>query len=459
MAEQAARAQRRTRVLVLGGGIAGMAAAHRLAGQGLEVLLLEASDQLGGLGTFVQSGRDDVERFYHCVMPTDESLLALLEAIGVRETIEWRRTTMGIVVEGRHFPFNTALDLLRFSPLSLVQRIRLGVVSLMLHRLGRGKDLDHVRTEDWLRGLYGDQIWEKVWEPLFRSKFGAAVGDVPALYLWQRLGREKNVAVRGYPRGGYKALIDALRASIVAHGGVVRTSAPVDRLHADAQHATVRLVSGEVLSADWVVSTLPIPLLRVIAADDADLSALLPTLDLPYQGVVNALFFLRRPLEGHYWTPVLSSGTDFDGVVEMSSLTGPERYSGRHLAYTMKYTDRSSALYAEDETSIADRWTDQLLALYADLQLTRADVLEVQVHKAPFVEPSYPLGYAKAKPDIAVGDSRLLLDTTAQIYPRVTAWNSSAGLSDQVVAHLATRMAETSTPGADAGDHDARTAR
>src|SRR4051812_46525131 len=191
-------------VVVVGGGVCGLAAAHRLAHAGTRVTLLESSDQLGGLGTFFPTGDRWVERFYHCVMPTDDSLLALLGAIGVRDRIRWRRTRMGMVVDGEHYGFNSALDLLRFTPLRWRDRVRFGVVSLLLRRLGRGKDLDDLRAEDWLRGLYGDVIWSQLFAPMFGSKFGEAFGDVPALYLWQRLGRESNVATRGYPDGGYK---------------------------------------------------------------------------------------------------------------------------------------------------------------------------------------------------------------------------------------------------------------
>ena len=102
-------------------------------------------------------------------------------------------------------------------------------------------------------------------------------------------------------------------------------------------------MSNETIEADHVVSTLPLPLLRSLADDE--LAARLPTVRLPYQGVVNALFFLRTPLAGHYWTPVMRSGTDFDGVVEMSTLTGTESRAGLHLAYAMRYTDRESELY------------------------------------------------------------------------------------------------------------------
>jgi protoporphyrinogen oxidase len=417
-------------VVVIGGGICGLATAHRLAHAGIRVTLLESSDQLGGLGTFFPSGDRWVERFYHCVMPTDDSLLALLDDIGVRDGVRWRPTRMGMVVSGEHYGFNSALDLLRFTPLRLRDRVRFGVVSLLLRRLGKGKDLDDLRTEDWLRKLYGDVIWTELFGPMFGSKFGAAFGDVPALYLWQRLGRESNVATRGYPAGGYKAVIDALRASIESAGGVVRTGAAVRELRSTPSRSFVT-VGDEVLEADQVVSTVSLPLLRGLA--DAELADRLPALSLPYQGVVNALFFLKRPLTGNYWAPVLRSGTEFDGVVEMSALSGVEAYGGRHLAYVMHYTSRTSPLYLEDSSAIAERWTRQFVELYG---LAESDVDEVKVFKAPFVEPVYPLGFLKKKPSVEVPGTSVLLATTAHVYPDVTSWNSSVGLADQVVGRI-----------------------
>ncbi|WNV88535.1 NAD(P)/FAD-dependent oxidoreductase [Umezawaea sp. Da 62-37] len=421
-------------VVVVGGGICGLAAAHRLARSGTRVTLLEASDQLGGLGTFFPTGDRWVERFYHCVMPTDDALLSLLDEIGLRDDVRWKSTSMGMVVDGDHYRFNSALDLLRFKPLRLRDRVRFGVVSLLLRRLGKGKDLDNLRTEDWLRKLYGDVIWSELFAPMFGSKFGAAFGDVPALYLWQRLGRESNVATRGYPAGGYKAVIDALRASIEGAGGVVRTSSPVVGLRSDTSRSFVTLGGGEVLEADQVVSTVPLPLLRGVA--DAELADRLPVLSLPYQGVVTALFFLRRPLSGNYWAPVLRSGTEFDGVIEMSALAGTEAYGGRHLAYVMRYTDRSSKLYGEDSEVIASRWTRELLELYRGHGVVAGDVDEVRVFKAPFVEPVYPLGFQESRPGVEVPGTSVLLATTAHVYPDVTSWNSSVALAEVVAGKV-----------------------
>jgi len=421
-------------VVVVGGGICGLAAAYRLAGTGRRVTLLEGSDQLGGLGTFFPSGQGWVERFYHCVMPSDHDLLALLGELGLRETIRWRPTTMGMVVDGRHHPFNSAVDLLRFTPLRPFDRVRFGAISLLLRRLGRGRDLDRTRTEDWLRGLYGDAAWDTLLAPLFGAKFGRAFPDVPALYVWQRLGRESNVATRGYPTGGYKSLIDRLLAALEAAGVDVRTSSPVTSLSTVDDRVLVGLPGGERIEADRAVCTLPLPQVRRLA--DAPLAARLPTVEIAYQGVVNVLFFLRRPLTGHYWTPVVRSDTDFDGVVEMSTLAGVEPYGGRHLAYAMRYVDRDSPLFVEDDTTIATRWTDQLCALYSGLGLSGEDVDEVRVFRAPFVEPVYPLGYLDQRPPVTVAGTPLLLATTAHVYPEVTSWNSSVRLANQVVATI-----------------------
>jgi protoporphyrinogen oxidase len=276
---------------------------------------------------------------------------------------------------------------------------------------------------------------------MLRAKFGPHVGNVPALYIWQRLRREKNVAVRGYPLGGYKAIIDALDKQIRAAGGVIHLNSPVASLEEAGAHMKIELRNGETLSADWVVSTLPLPLLHR-AVKGSSLVAKVPNTKLTYQGVVTVVLFLSRPLDGFYWTPVLHSDCEFDGVIEMSALTGTAVHRGRHLIYLVKYAPADAPLHKESEQDIADRWIDQFLRLYGRLNVTPSDIRHFRLFRAPFVEPTYPLGYQQIKPDIHVRNSNLLLASTAQIYPNITSWNSSIGLANQVVDHLLAESAK-----------------
>ena len=104
-------------VAVIGGGISGLACGHYLSRAGARVTLFEASDQLGGLGTFFDYRGLPLERFYHCMLPSDRHLLSLLQEIGLDGEAYWKETSFGFMRDGRLYPLNTAVDLLRFDPL------------------------------------------------------------------------------------------------------------------------------------------------------------------------------------------------------------------------------------------------------------------------------------------------------------------------------------------------------
>ncbi len=430
---------RNQHTVVLGGGICGLAAAYELMIAGQRVTLIEGSNQLGGLGTYFDWNGNFLDKFYHCQMPSDADLLKLIDDVGVGGRLYWRNTRMGFVVGGKRYAFNSALDLLKFKPLGLFERLRFGVVSLLLRHNGKGKDLDNLSIERWFSGLYGDRIWRKLLKPLFVSKFGPAASGMPALYIWERLGREKNKASRGYMDGGLKGLIDAIEQKLTAGSVVIHKGSVVASLSRENAGVTVKLDNNNAVSADWCISTLPLPTLRR-ATENTNLKNALTIPELDYQGVVNAMFFLNRPLDNFYWSPVVDSSTEFDGLVEMTELVKTEHYADHTVVYAMKYCDRDSELFKEPKNKIIERWTNQLIRLYPDLPLTRDHIVDARIFRAPFVEPIYPLGYSNKKPEINDGESPVFLATSAQVYPRITAWNSSVGLAKEVVTRLLNRI-------------------
>jgi protoporphyrinogen oxidase len=428
------------RIIVVGGGISGLVAAlELLEGDSLEVTLLEGSDQLGGLGASFQYEDLWIDKFYHCIMSTDDYLLNLIEEVGLADELYWKETGMGFIASGVHYPFNTPRDLLKFRAITLFDRFRLGLFSLLFRQLGKGEDLDNVRTETFLARYFGKEIWKRVLGPLFRSKFGDHAGDLPALYLWQRLGRERNVAKRGYLRCGLKGLIDAIQISIQERGGTVRLNTPVKVIRDSESQMEVILQNGEALYADWVISTVPMPLFKLLTKGSS-LEGKYKDPGSAVQGVVNALFFLSRPLEGYYWIPVVDSNTTFDGIVEMSALINQVQFGGHYVVYLVKYCDRNSEFFQKDDEHIIRKWTHELLELYQHLPLRKQEIQDVKIFKAPFVEPVYPLGYMAKKPDFQVDGSRLILANTAQVYPNITCFNSSASLAQQAVNYLRAKL-------------------
>jgi protoporphyrinogen oxidase len=415
------------KIVIIGAGITGLAAAHKLSKDGHNVVLVEANSQLGGLGTFFKHGENWIDKFYHCQMPSDNSLLKLIDEVGLMDQLYWKPTRMGFIINKKRYPFNTAMDLIKFNAISFHERIRFGVISLLLRTLGRNKDLDNLPIEKWFKRLYGTNVWEKILKQLFLSKFGDHSGNLPALYIWQRLGREKNIATRGYLKCGLKGLIDQIENKIRDYGGEIKINSRVQRITQTDIGVNVEL-ENETIHADWVISTIALPqFISTIKGTNIENKFVNP--NLKYQGVVNALFFLKRPLDNYYWTPVVNSDTEFDGIVEMTELVDKNIYGENHMVYTMKYCGKESDLFKEDDEKIIKRWKNQLLSLYPDLQLTEDEITDVKLFKAPYVEPIYPLGYLKIKPKMKIPDSNIILATSAQVYPNITSWNASTDLA------------------------------
>jgi len=161
------------RVAVIGGGIAGLASAHFLLQRGWQPVVLEATEQLGGLGTHFEHQGVSIDRFYHVILDSDADLCGLMADIGIGDRLVWRETGMGFLVDGTLYPFNSPADLLRFGALGLVDRLRTGFGALYITSLKKhALDLDGVPARDWLLRLFGPRVFQRIWDPLLRSKFG-----------------------------------------------------------------------------------------------------------------------------------------------------------------------------------------------------------------------------------------------------------------------------------------------
>ena len=107
--------ERRATVAVLGGGIAGLAAAYFLGNYGYRPIVFEGSSAVGGLGSAIDHDGARLDRFYHVLLNTDADLLDLIAELDLADRLTWSSTGMGFYLGGRLYSLNTPLDLLRFS--------------------------------------------------------------------------------------------------------------------------------------------------------------------------------------------------------------------------------------------------------------------------------------------------------------------------------------------------------
>lgn len=422
-------------IAVLGAGISGLTCALRLAEQGHRVTLIEGSGQLGGLGTFFEHEGRTFEKFYHCMLPSDGPLLGLLESLGLTSEIYWKPSSFAYADRGQVYPLNTPVDLLRFGPLPFLDRIRVGITGAW-GRVCSDKGLDDITTAQWLQGLSGRRAFETFWKPMLEAKFGDRYHDVPALWFWTRFNREKGESkgeVKGYIQGGYKRITDTFATRLQALNVRLQLQNPIQSVDLDETGAPVVQTASGTQRFDQIVITLPWPALRGVMGDRLKREAAVPDWDIDFQGVINHVLFLKRPLTKHYWLATPDSQYPFDGVVETSTLTDEaDRGVGRHVVYLTKYVHRTDPRFTQPEAEIKGSWLGSLQKLFPDL---RSDEVEADyLFRAPFVEPIYTRGFMKKRPPEILVPGKVTLASTAQVYPVVTSWNGSVLQAEKMLA-------------------------
>ena len=172
---------------IIGGGLLGLGVADKLSAAGIRVTVYESAGRLGGLAGSTTLGGVRVDRFNHAVTTTDERVVDLARELGVG--IRWRRLGGGFYHDGRTAEMSTPAQLLTFPGLSPMDRARLVRFVLQCRRIDDHEALDSEPLEAWTRRTCGDRLWERLWGPLFDSKFDGEYGDLPATYLWSRMNR------------------------------------------------------------------------------------------------------------------------------------------------------------------------------------------------------------------------------------------------------------------------------
>ena len=86
--------------VVIGAGMAGLAAADALHQRRRAVTVLEAAPGVGGLARAIRVGGELIEPYYHHIFPQDHETRALIDRLGLSNRLEWRRGPMAVMHDG-----------------------------------------------------------------------------------------------------------------------------------------------------------------------------------------------------------------------------------------------------------------------------------------------------------------------------------------------------------------------
>ncbi|MGD9545898.1 MAG: NAD(P)/FAD-dependent oxidoreductase [Amphiplicatus sp.] len=405
------------RVIVIGAGPMGLAAAYYAAKAGRAVTVFEADDRVGGMAAHFDFDGLSIERFYHFCCLSDVDTLALMDELGMNGAMKWVRTTMGFYAGGALYDWGDPIALLKFPGLNFIEKLRYGMQAFTSTKRSDWRNLDRISAEDWFIAWCGRSVYERLWKPLLALKFYDHAGEISAAWMWQRIKRLGNSRKSlfeerlGYIEGGSERLMIALADAIRKTGGEIRLKTPVRRiLFRDGAALGVELASGERALGPHVVSTAPIPhVVDMLAEAPADFTA--PYARIKNIGVVCVMAKLKKSVSPHFWVNISDARVEIPGLVEFSNL----RPLPNTIVYVPFYMPQGNPKFSRPD---ADFVSDALAAIrLVNPGIGEKDVIATHVGRLRYAQPVCEVGFSAMIPKAQTAIRGLQIADTCFYYP------------------------------------------
>jgi protoporphyrinogen oxidase len=443
---------------VLGGGALGLTVALRLAQRGDPVVVLEREPAAGGLAAGFQpapelpGGGPYLDKFYHHLFRSDTAVTRLIDELGLGQRLEWPTPINAVIWQGQIWQPYTMTGLLRFPPLPLADRLRMGAVLAYLKLQRSYRQFSGSTADQWLRRWMGDRAYRVFWEPLLRAKFGERFDQIAMPWFWARIHYRSFQL--GYLHGGFQLLYDALVAEIRRLGGEVLLGHEV--VGVAHQAGQPEPAAGGRWSVSWrcvdqgaagasaietrrfdrVVSTLPTRLtVRLIPQLPEDFRRRYEWGEA-YGAHCLVLALDRQMLRnGEYWVNLNDPGYPFLVLVEHTNYMPPAEYGGRHLVYLGNYLPMDHPLF---RTSTEDVLAEFLPALRRIVPDFRDEwVRQSWVFSVPYAQPIVTRDYPEHIPPLKAPLPDLWLGSMFQVYPQDRGQNYSVALAERLAGAIA----------------------
>jgi len=404
-------------------------------------------------------GGGRLEAFYHHLFSTDTTIVRLIEELGLGSQMTWRESKVGFYHGGKLYDFVTPVDLLKFSPVPFLDRIRMGLAAVYLRRQQDGTRYESITAAEWVKRYMGKGAYDAVWGPLLRGKFGDAYDQLAMVWLWNKIylrfssrkGGPMQREQLGYLLGSFGVYIDELARRLQASDQAeVHTGRGVQEVVVEGGRARgLLLADGERVDCDAVIACMPAHVFGKLAPQlPADYQEKLT--GTRWQSAMCYVMALKHSLSPIYWLNISDDEIPFIAAIEHTNFIERERYGGHHVVYLSNYLAPDHPYLGMEIDEIEREYLPHLMKI--NPAFTPDWIAERWLFKGPYAQPIVTVGYREKIPGHRTPIAGLYLATMSQIYPEDRGQNYSIKMGE-----LVARMAVEDFAQAPAGEAAAAT--
>lgn len=409
------------KISIVGAGYTGLSAAYELAKAGHQVTIFEKDHDIGGLaGTFELEPGRRIEKFYHHWFTSDTAIIDFAKELGFGDKLRYVATNTGLYFANSIFRLASPKDLLSFSPIPFLDRIRTGLMALYARRISNWKPLEKITAEDWIKKIGGKAAYEVIWKPLLAGKFGAEAPHVSAVWFWNKLKlrgssrNDKGGESLVYIDGGFSTVTGSIISALEKLGVTFRLSTAVDQVISEKGEVTGVKVGQETIPCDVALLTAPLPTcLRIAPQIPEEIAS--KAEQIRFLGNVCLILRLKRSLSSTYWLNVADPTFPFVGVIEHTNLDDKSNYGGEHIAYISKYLSTSDSMFLMSDQEVIEYALPYVKKIFPEF--TDDWLIKAHVWRAEYSQPVITKNYSEFIPPSELPVKGLWLATMAQIYP------------------------------------------
>jgi protoporphyrinogen oxidase len=409
------------RVAIIGAGFGGMAAAYDLVRLGYEVVVYDADDHPGGLaGGFKEpEWKWSVEKFYHHWFASDRHILGLIDELGWKDKVVFPRPYTVLYHKDKFYPFDSILTAITNPILGWgINKVRFGLIGLYLRVTKNWESLERVTAENWMKKYAGTAVYEKMWEPLLRGKFGDRyMHDVNMAWMWARL--HARTTRLGTFKGGFQAFSDAFQIRLMDMGVHFKMNTKVGKIQSNpAGGLALFLEDGSLLDDVDICLVTSSPGQLAGMAEELPEDYLKGLLSLNHMGAVVLVVSLKQQLskEGFYWFNLpKSAGFPFLALVEHTNYIPEENFAGDHIVYIGDYLEPDHEYFKLSKEELLIRFLPGLARINPNF--TKDWLKKTWLFRTSYAQPVPLLMHSRNIPSIRTPVKGLYFASMSQVYP------------------------------------------
>ncbi|GCE26458.1 oxidoreductase [Dictyobacter alpinus] len=414
---------------VLGGGALGLMAAYRLTQAGHSVMVFEREGMAGGLASGFQVGDNWLEKFYHHIFRSDKTVIRVIEELGLGDRLEWQHPRTVSLVGGENHQLDDPISLLKFAPLNIFERLRVGATLAFL-KVANPEWLEGKTADAWLRRWMGLRPYKMIFETLFMGKFGKLYDQIALPWFWARI--HDRTTQLGYVRGGFQLVYERLVERITQEKGKVLFNTTVESVEQNEVGWSVKTDQGS-WNFDRVISTLPTRLSCKLIVGLPEEYRQKYDWGQAY-GAHCLILSLDRKLTDSYWINLCDHGYPFTGIFEHTNFRDPKEYGGQHLVYFGNYRPMDDPIFKKSKEELIQEFTPAIQKLSPDF--SQDWIQDSWIFAAPYAQPIVTTDYREHIPSLHPPLPDLWIANMFQIYPHDRGQNYSLELAEKLVQQI-----------------------